>query len=872
MQDSTTSTDSTRRASSVVGQSPAPRVQPQHPESDASEPPSTPPEAVEDPIPDSPADQRELHQKKRRRSSGIPPLNFNNPQDETLSSTIYSSDSEQADGVAEIQGEELSDSDSEVEDGTMMTVDADEMTSASVASARTEASDSTSLDENLRLAAQRASTQRLDEEDDEEEEIPAFAGWIKKPTVETQHSPKNTTELPDVPQHTSDQDDENDTQMDVDMDMEMEMTSAVGGILKPNNQYPQEDEGEDMSMDVTRVFGGIISQVKPATRRQSIKPSPPKISEGDGDVLEMPMDLTMALGGIKPSRVSEGSQIDIDEYEDMSMELTTAIGTVIPLPSNGKAPAHTRRRSMAVRTTAHNNDRAMAITEAVGRILSSAPTKQDDDADETIGMDMTTAIGGIIKPLSKSEGRIAARKAMEDEADQPDLPVMAAPTAKTPPKQPVTTIADEAGSPSMAAFRGQGLRRTPSRRTSTTPKDSKAEVNATPKPVTPSKKASATPTVETPLRTPPPQMLGSRSTSPKRHKSPAATTPRSTSKKRPSLFHQDPETGAATPRVILSPKKRRMSGVGIDRPGLGSPRISELLDRRESIGDAAQSFLPLQPDWARKGVSFADPRVMGEEVDKERREEEERENGRKILEREADGDTTANLREMIQNMSPKKAPMRGRKSLHVGSARGVLGKRPMELDDDEDEEQDGVKRLKGLQGSPVKNVKLQSPPSKAETTGGRRTRASAKAGVDNWTPSLSQSPIKASSPQHQGRFRSVDDDQPSTTFNFDHTQTVNERAVDADGDDDRIHLQDFLNMTTIRFMELTTTKRRHTVAPTAPRENGVSDKDDISLEKCVAAGACTVPMLELYQHVSVAILRLQCYVHANHSLHSHAEN
>jgi kinetochore protein Spc7/SPC105 len=58
-------------------------------------------------------------------------------------------------------------------------------------------------------------------------------------------------------------------------------------------------------------------------------------------------------------------------------------------------------------------------------------------------------------------------------------------------------------------------------------------------------------------------------------------------------------------------------------------------------------------------------------------------------------------------------------------------------------------------------------------------------------------------------------------------------------------------MTSIRFMELTTTKRRHTVAPGASRESSAADdKDDLSLERCVVAGACTVPMLELYQHVS----------------------
>ena len=60
-------------------------------------------------------------------------------------------------------------------------------------------------------------------------------------------------------------------------------------------------------------------------------------------------------------------------------------------------------------------------------------------------------------------------------------------------------------------------------------------------------------------------------------------------------------------------------------------------------------------------------------------------------------------------------------------------------------------------------------------------------------------------------------------------------------------------------MELTTTKRRHTTAPQAllelsakkPGQAGETDEvfeAKTDLETCVVAGACTVPMLELYQH------------------------
>jgi kinetochore protein Spc7/SPC105 len=260
-------------------------------------------------------------------------------------------------------------------------------------------------------------------------------------------------------------------------------------------------------------------------------------------------------------------------------------------------------------------------------------------------------------------------------------------------------------------------------------------------------------------------------------------------------------------------------------------------------------------------VAFADPRELEAEIDRERQDEQEKENSRRILEREINGsqddrDGTLNLMEMIQGLSPKKNPLRGRKSLHPGSALGLLGKRPVELDeDDEDSESDGVKRLKGHQGSPVKNIRLQSPPSKAETTTGRKTRPSIRptepSDGNNVTPTLASSPQRATTPKGQGRFWNVGNDQPTATFDFNNTGPMNEDEAYREDDGDRIHLQDFLNMTSIRFMELTTTKRRHTVAPGASRESSAADdKDDLSLERCVVAGACTVPMLELYQHVS----------------------
>lgn len=60
------------------------------------------------------------------------------------------------------------------------------------------------------------------------------------------------------------------------------------------------------------------------------------------------------------------------------------------------------------------------------------------------------------------------------------------------------------------------------------------------------------------------------------------------------------------------------------------------------------------------------------------------------------GDVVFNLCEMIDSLSLKCNFLKGCKSFVVGSVLGVLGKRLMELDsDDEVEENDGVKWFKG---------------------------------------------------------------------------------------------------------------------------------------------------------------------------------
>ena len=855
-QDSTTSsnaTNSTRRASSTPGStaaSPHPKNA-SHSSSDPSEPPSTPLDgADEDTITASPAHRRDLHQKKRRRSSAIPPMNFNNPSEEGFSSSPFSGSSVgDADETVEVDGDEEpnSNSDSEDDDGTMMSIEGGETTEMSVASGKSNLSDSSGrLEEALRLAARQAGTQGIEFDEygeqgmpEDEEVLATFAPFTKKPpmqNLESQLDQENVNPFSPAFRSATTQ---GDGQSEGD-EMTMDMTGAVGGII-PSSQ----DEGEDdeMSMDVTRAFGGIISNEAPKTaepKRKSILPgrrqSTRRRSSGVSSRDDETMDLTVAVGGIQPTDDDTVSKDD----EDMSMEFTSVVGGVF---AQGNPSTASRRRSAVPQSLNQSRrtrqsmesamgDDTMDMTAAIGGIIPSISESTTREAD--------TTVGGIL-PQPSTAKRMHAKNVMEIEVDLGGSPFQAQAIANSPPKvpPPVHTIASETGSPSMAAFRGKSLRRSVEAQQAVTPKPMLGDGTPIKKPSTPSKQLTPQPTrpKTPPGKTPPSKNIAMRTSSPKRlfKNEIKASTPQSASAKKATpnkLFQSDKATGVPTPSFVLTPQRRRSSGVGIDKIGLGSPRVAELLDRRGSIGEQASSFVPGQFGNGGRGVRFNDPRELEMEVNAASEEAQSEEK-----------DATINLKEMIQSMSPKKKPLKGRKSLHVGAAKGILGKRPIELDeDDEEEENDGMKRLKGHHGSPVKNVKLRGPPSKEDTTG--------RLGRTPFSPTKGNT-----TPRAHARSRDAD-----ATVTLTGTLPLLEQgpfegfAADDSLDDDRIQLQDFLNMTSIRFMELTTTKRRHTIAPKEPNpRDSLQDESATSLEDCVAAGAATIPMLELFQHVSIRL-------------------
>jgi kinetochore protein Spc7/SPC105 len=259
-------------------------------------------------------------------------------------------------------------------------------------------------------------------------------------------------------------------------------------------------------------------------------------------------------------------------------------------------------------------------------------------------------------------------------------------------------------------------------------------------------------------------------------------------------------------------------------------------------------------------VRFENPLKMQADEERDREEEELREDGHIQPANPTNSDIGSNLRNMISSMSPKKGRIGSRKSLHVGAARGILGKRPAELDSDEDEVENSPKRLRGHDVSPVKAVRLPAPSSAKKDP----TRRSILSPVRR---ARSSSPLKGSTtPTQQPQSASKKGITPlkegvdSLHIASDPQQSEPEEGLpdqEPEPEVEPIQLQDFLNMTNIHFMELTTTKRRHTTAPGSAtrrlsRRSGehVAKAGTFTFDDCVAAALCTVPMLELYQHVS----------------------
>ncbi|KAK5126576.1 hypothetical protein LTR85_009510 [Meristemomyces frigidus] len=409
MRDPTTSTDSsdqTRRASNITRSSSGSSPLKQSPalSSDDGEPPSTPPGQEDEPetLPGEPAHQREMHKKQRRRSSGIPPMNFNNPEDFGSSSGMSGS-SDVSESEEEDDEEEEGSEDDESEDatGTAMSLDmGDETVRSSESGSST--SSSARLEAALRQAAHTAGTRGIDYDENGEDMSMELAGdtvtnafkpWAQRATVEqagsasldqeniNPFSPAFKAEI--VSRRPATIEEENTEEMSMDV------TRAVGGIMKQQPQEQESSPADDATMEFTQAVGKIYGngQASP-TARGSQKRRRSTTEAGSSGAS------SAAQAKRRRSSVARSSM------GDDTMDLTIAIGGI---QSSGSPTKAERRKSVRRRSSgvvSEQDDATMEFTQAVGGIKAAAAahyehTASSFDENEELTVELTTVLGGI---------------------------------------------------------------------------------------------------------------------------------------------------------------------------------------------------------------------------------------------------------------------------------------------------------------------------------------------------------------------------------------------------------------------------------------------------------------------------------------------
>lgn len=404
MRDPTTSTDSsdnTRRTSrSSSGGSPfkpASAVD--------ADPPSTPPEqADDDEDVHEPAHQRDVHQKKRRRSSGTALSNIDHPDDPYSSGVSGSSDAEAT---------ESEDEGSDDETGTAMSLDMGDNTVQSLGGSDSSTSSSARLEANLKMAAQQAGTRGI-----EYDEYGDASMELAGDEVTNAFQPFVGQQVQTQPSGSASMDQEN-----VNPFSPAFKAQLVSGTFSRPSTVHEEDTG-DLSMDMTRAVGGLAQQ---PVADNTVS------SSGDGT-----MDMTQAIGQIKaqgqkrrrsttdagspgaaaPSTQSKRRRPSVARSsmgDDTTMDLTMAVGgikeNVSPANLQRRRVSTRRRSSGAASVGSEQDDATMDLTRAIGGVKFADQTNHTSssyDENEELSMDLTAVMGGVkavdkVKPATPSK-------------------------------------------------------------------------------------------------------------------------------------------------------------------------------------------------------------------------------------------------------------------------------------------------------------------------------------------------------------------------------------------------------------------------------------------------------------------------------------
>lgn len=805
MRDANTTTSSSSSSNNSLNSSVrrSPSASPQRiPESpsksaaiDPTDPPSTPPEQVEEQLPgESPASQREMHQKKRRRrsSSGIPPMNFNNPEDFSSSPLSGSSSPGGPSPGGESIGSDSDslDSDDDVDEDQTTTamsldMDLDEATAQSIASNTSNSSTGSSarLDEALRQAARQAGTQALELEDNGEmsmemaadEVTAAFKPWIRhaasakapedsaldKENVDP-FSPSRNAPIARFTQSQLNPSSSSTDDADISMDISMDITRAVGGIVPFSSSSERNTSSDTMDLTMVMPGSGILtgaSAMDPQNRRGSLKRRRSSAITTAADETGSPAKkpATGRRQSIRASRRRSSLAAAAAEDEagvDAAMDLTATLGAIQEDPSQQllqealhREKVESKARDSIDTTETSFEEAPMDMTVMLGAGIIPAAKESDaieEDTNEDLSMEFTTAIGKIQSKPAITETKIATPEQAPAKAQRQDWAFPAAQNESSPAKP-------------------------------TTP--------ATPKQPTPNKAVPgnkiASPVKSTPQRSP----LKS-----SRRKSIMPITPEAQGPATPQRQSAKPAPGGAkrpaTPRIGKSPLSKELKLPEPAPPTIVTPiRIPEV-QPKPTLPQPSPSPKQTQSDTLPPAVRSPLAPKANEAVN-----------------------------QLPQSGLPKLS--------------------------------DSLKQLstprKQISDSPLKKIVAASTPRIAKSL----TKTSSP--VKRKTPKKSVSPKKV--------VRLALDSTPPGLKVTDGAVAVPQNEQPED-DQPRIALQDFLNMTGIQFLDLTTTKRRHTGFPSLSKSALLDEEEDESaggdgldsLERTVTTATTLLPELSMYQH------------------------
>lgn len=387
-------------------------------------------EELELPTQESPSQSPD--KQKRRRSSVIPPMNFNNP-DEILSSSPGNGASPRTDSSDDSAEDEHADADedSELEDD-------DEDTAMSLVSVEdtgdftlhSEASDlmsdsSARLDAALRQATVQATTQRIQLEDQGDmtmdmvtDDTVQVSPWAHAAVAMTPMA-KNLMAVqeqeninPFSPAFRAHAGARRPSMIpEADEDASMDMTRAMGTILPQPTQDDSTPLLEDDTMELTQVVGQIrnaknLTSLPRVDEQRTPEPSPERPAKR-----RRTSEITLPLGNVSFEPIPAPNNVSEDTEQDLTMDMTMAIGSI----RHEKSPSRKSRRSSVARRRSirHSVDMlepTMELTAVIGSIkpaVGEDPKEAvaDDTYDGDDGMEMTVALGSILPPKTEVMAR-----------------------------------------------------------------------------------------------------------------------------------------------------------------------------------------------------------------------------------------------------------------------------------------------------------------------------------------------------------------------------------------------------------------------------------------------------------------------------------